>query len=285
MQYNRQLKISSAGSRKATVWPAQTIWWTELVERLKTPVRSAESLAEYLSYSKTKQDDLKDVGGFVGGTLENNRIKASKVESRCLGALDLDNIPAGQTDEALRRISSQGYAYAVYTTRKHHAAKPRLRVLIPFNRDCTPDEYEPLMRKLAALIGMDLCDPSTFEASRLMYWPSCCSDGQYLIYSGDMQPVSVDGVLAMYADWRNVSEWPQVPGAQQKHVAAATAKQGEPTEKSGIVGAFNKSYNIYQAIDKFIPDAYTHCDNASDRLTFASGSTAGGAVVYNTEKS
>jgi hypothetical protein len=30
LHHNRQLTISAAGSRKATHWPAQAIWWSEL---------------------------------------------------------------------------------------------------------------------------------------------------------------------------------------------------------------------------------------------------------------
>ena len=70
MQYNRELIISSAGSRKTITWTKQKIFWTELVEKLKTPVKSSETLDEYLKFPKSKQDDLKDVGGFVGGELK-----------------------------------------------------------------------------------------------------------------------------------------------------------------------------------------------------------------------
>ena len=86
---DRKLQISSAGSRKATNWPAQTLWWSELVERLKTPVRSTESLGEYLGYPKSKQDELKDVGGFVAGTLEGNRRKANNTIGRDVVTLDI----------------------------------------------------------------------------------------------------------------------------------------------------------------------------------------------------
>ena len=98
---------------------------------------------------------------------------------------------------------------------KHCAAGPRLRVLIPLSRTCTADEYEPIARKLADIIGIDLCDPSTFEASRLMYWPSCCSDSQYVYTYNDAPLVDTDGVLGMYTDWRVVSAWPVVPGTDK----------------------------------------------------------------------
>lgn len=279
MTYDRQLIISSAGNRRATRWAAQTIYWSELVERLRTPTRGTETLAEYLRLPKSRQDDLKDVGGFVGGKLIGGRRKANTVEGRDIITLDLDNIQPGGTADTLRRIDALGCGYAVYSTRKHEEARPRLRILFPLGRTGTADEYEPLARKLAELIGIELCDPSTFEASRLMYWPSCCLDSQYVYTFGDKPFLDVDGVLAMYKDWHNVAEWPEVPGAQQAHVKLA-AKQGDPTDKAGIVGAFCKTYDIYAVMDTFLPGEYVPCD-IPGRYTFAGGSTTGGAVIYD----
>lgn len=280
MQYNRQLTISAAGSRKATRWPTQVIWWSELVERLRTAVRGTETLAEYLAMPKSQQDELKDVGGFVAGVLAGGRRKASAVTGRDVITLDLDNIPAGGTADVLRRLDGLGCAYAVYSTRKHEEARPRLRALVPLNRTVTADEYEPLARKLAQIIGIDLCDPTTFQATRLMYWPSCCADSQYVFTYGDKPFLDADGLLAMYADWRNVAEWPQVPGAQQAHVRMA-AKQGDPTAKEGVVGAFCRQYDIYKAMETFLPGIYIPTDDGSGRFTYVGGSTTGGAIVYD----
>ena len=72
---DRQIIISAAGSRKATYWATQTLYWSELVEKLRTPARGTETLSEYLKYPKSKQDELKDVGGFVAGALKDNRRK------------------------------------------------------------------------------------------------------------------------------------------------------------------------------------------------------------------
>jgi hypothetical protein len=92
------------------------------------------------------------VGGFVAGTLKDNRRKASSVLSRDVITLDLDNIQPGGTQETLRRIEGLGCAYAVYSTRKHEEGKPRLRVLVPLNRTAACDEYEPIARKLAQIM-------------------------------------------------------------------------------------------------------------------------------------
>jgi putative DNA primase/helicase len=278
MQNDRKIIISAAGSRKATQWPAQTLYWSELVERLRTAVRGTETLAEYLKLPKSQQDELKDVGGFVAGTLEGHRRKASSVTGRDVLTLDLDNIPSGGTADVLRRLDGLGCAYAVYSTRKHEENRPRLRVLVPLSRTASPDEYEPLARKLASIIGMSLADPTTFEASRLMYWPSCSSDSQYVFHYGDKPFLDTDGLLATYGDWRNIQEWPEVLGENQKHVKLA-AKQGNPLEKRGVVGAFCRQYNIYQAIETFLPGIYDQSD-IDTRLTYIGGSTVGGAIVY-----
>jgi len=278
MQYDRKITISAAGSRKATLWPAQTLYWSEMVEKLRTAVRGTETLAEYLKLPKREQDELKDVGGFVGGTLAGNRRKASNVTGRDLITLDMDNIPAGGTADVLRRLEGLGCAYAVYSTRKHEEARPRLRVIVPLNRTATADEYEPLARKLASIIGISFMDPTTFQVHRLMYWPSCCADSQYVFRYSDKPFLDADGLLSLYSDWRNIQEWPEVPGAQSHKRLAA--KQGNPLEKNGVVGAFCRQYNIFRAIETFLPGVYEPTDTDPNRLTFVEGSTVGGAIVY-----
>ena len=146
MQYDRKVIISAAGSRTAEIWPAQGLLISELWERLRTPTRGTETMEAYLRMKKGQQDALKDVGGYVAGRLRNNRRRAGSVESRDLLTLDLDNIPAGGTEDILRRVGSLGCGYCVYSTRKHRPDAPRLRVLIPLDRPVTADEYEPIAR-------------------------------------------------------------------------------------------------------------------------------------------
>ncbi|MFA9380169.1 MAG: VapE domain-containing protein [Acetanaerobacterium sp.] len=284
LQNDRQITISTAGSRKATHWLPSTLMWSELVERLHTPVRGTESLADYLALKKGAQDDLKDVGGYVAGTLRGNRRKLVAVAGRDVLTLDLDNIPAGGTQDVLRRVDSLGCSYCVYSTRKHHEAAPRLRILLPLDRVITADEYEPIARKAAELIAKDdkgnllFCDPSTFEPHRLMYWPSCCADSQYVYTYGDKPFLYADGVLALYTDWHNVTSWPQVAGAQP--VQIPRGKQSDPEAKNGVVGAFCRIYDVYRAMEELIPGEYIPCDT-DGRYTYAGGSTTGGAVIYD----
>ena len=108
MRNDRKITISSGANRRATQWNAQTLLVSELWLKLKTPTRGTETLAEYMGYKKAQQDDLKDIGGFVGGSLNGARRKANNVTGRDIVTLDLDNIPAGGKDDILRRVDALG---------------------------------------------------------------------------------------------------------------------------------------------------------------------------------
>ena len=281
MTNDRQITITVGASRNSVDWRPQTMMLSELWERLRVPQRSTETMAEYLAMTKGQQSELKDVGGYVAGRLNGTRRKAGSVAGRDIITLDLDSIPNGQTNAVCARIDALGCGYCIYSTRKHRPDAPRLRVLLPLDRTCTADEYEPLARKMAEIIGMELADPTTFQDTRLMYWPSVCADGQYVYYASDKPMLSVDGLLGLYTDWRDVASWPAHPGATP--TARLAAKQGDPEEKSGVVGAFCRVYDIQAAMDKFLPGVYAETA-VSGRYTFCAGSTAGGAVLYDNGK-
>lgn len=275
--YDRALRISTGTSRKSMSWQQQEILWSDFVWRLSRPVRTRESYAEYRSLPKAEQDRLKDIGGYVGGELSGEARRNGNAGPRHLVTLDADSISPGGTQAVLAAVEALGCAYAVYSTRKHEPAAPRLRILLPLDEPCTAEEYEPIARKAAAFLGMGMFDPTTFEPVRLMYWPGCSRDSEYLFLYGDKPFLSRTGMLGLYQDWRNVGEWPEVPGAAKLRDRSAK-KQGDPLEKQGVVGAFCRTYSIPEAIAGFIPNAYIPCGEG--RYTYSEGSTIGGAVLY-----
>lgn len=274
----RNLTISVGGSRKATAWAQTQTTWAELVKRLETPVRGTESHAAYMRMPKAQQDNLKDIGGFVGGTLRGGRRKAANVTGRDLVTLDMDAIPAGGTEAVEAAVSALGCASCIYSTRKHEPGKPRLRIVLPLSRTVTSEEYEPIARRLAEWLGIEQCDPTTFESWRLMYWPSASADSDYAYEVNSGPWIDADDLLGGYKDWRNVAEWPQVPG-QAAEIKRTAAKQEDPESKGGVVGAFCRAYSIQRVMDELIPGAYEPTDDP-DRYTYTGGSTSGGAILY-----
>ena len=219
----------------------------------------------------------------MAGTLNGGHRKAGAVTGRDMVTLDFDTIPPYGTDGILQAVEDMGCGFCVYSTRKHMPTAPRLRILIPLDRTVTADEYEPIARHIAAQIGIHMADPTTFQPSRLMYWPSCSADGEYIFKYKDAPLIMADQILATYTDWHDFTSWPQVPGAVSYQKLAM--KQGDPDTKPGVVGAFNRAYgDVFNVMDKLLPGIYEPVDNDPNRFTYLGGSTTGGAVIYDNGK-
>ena len=279
MEHDRLITISLGNHRRDMHWKQQSLKVSELYDRLRTPIKSPELLSDYMKLKKAQQDDLKDVGGFVAGSLSGPRRKANAVTGRDVITLDFDNVPGWGLEGIIGKLDSLGCGYCVYSTRKHMASAPRLRVLLPTDRTMTSDEYEPCARRVADCIGINMADPTTFDVSRLMYWPSISTDSEYVFRTQDRQFISADFLLSTYTDWHDLASWPQVPGAISYQKLAT--KQGDPEAKSGVVGAFCRTYDVYRAMEELIPGLYEPVDNTPDRYTYLGGSTTGGAIIYD----
>ncbi len=282
MKFDRIIKITTGQNRKSTNWIVQSLKWSDFVLKISKPTRTEETIEEFLQYNKSKQTELKDVGGFVAGTIKDGHRKSENIVDRCIVALDADNIEAGKTDEVLKKVSALGCAYAIYSTRKHTAYKPRLRILIPLDTDVTADKYEAIARKIASLIDMQIMDSSTFEASRLMFWPSCSKDSDFKFVYEDKPFANAEGILGLYKNWKDVNEWPKLVN-ESEIVKKEVSKQKDPLEKENIIGAFCRVYDIPAVIDKYLSDVYVPGDFA-DKYTYVKGSVANGATIYGDGK-
>ena len=274
------ITIAVGSSRRCTNWINKEMLWSELVSRLSIPTKTPESNAEYKRMPKSKRDDIKDVGGFVGGTLRGGRRKADCITQRRLLTLDIDTVPEGADVWPAFELVLD-CAAVLYSTHSHTTKNQRLRLVIPLSRAVSPDEYAAVARRIAGDIGIDMCDDTTFEPHRLMYWPSTSYDAPYRYEMIDAPWLDVDEQLQRYTDWRDPSAWP-VSSRKQDLINRIAKKQGDPYEKPGIIGAFCRVYSIEDAIEQFLPATYIRLDNG--RYTFAGGSTSGGLVIYENGK-
>ena len=201
----RELKIAVANTRKAKTWNNRVTTWEAFVERLSTTQKTIETIEEFLAMKRGEQDEIKDVGGYVMGHLKQGKRRAGSVLCRSCVTLDMDFATPGIMEHVRKKLPYKGCAYG---THKYTPDKPRLRQVYPLSRDVTEEEYEPIARMLAKLVGMDYFDDSTYEANRLMYWPSTPSNVEYYFEAWDGELVDPDKILAMYDDWRDISTWP-----------------------------------------------------------------------------
>ncbi|EPZ59887.1 putative virulence-associated protein E [[Clostridium] sordellii ATCC 9714] len=75
MRFDGYIKVSTCENRKNIKYKNETLLWSDFIKRLVNTTYTSESIDEYLSMEKSKQDDIKDVGGFVGGSLKDDRRK------------------------------------------------------------------------------------------------------------------------------------------------------------------------------------------------------------------
>lgn len=274
---NNAIHISVGHSRYDTHWKNVTATWDQLADRLAKSTMTTESHAEYMAMSLDKQSRIKDVGGFVGGWLKNGHRSARAVIDRSIITLDMDTVTDLQTARDRIAAAIDITDAVIYSTHKHTPDRPRLRLLIRLDKSVDPEAYEAIARKIAESIGMQFFDPTTFQPSRLMYWPSHSRDVDpyYERLIGD--PLDTDTWLAMYPDWHDVSFWPMPEG--EKAIKHKAEKQKDPLQKPGVVGNFCRTYTIQEAIDKFLPDVYEASDKP-DRYTYKAGTSHNGLVIY-----
>ena len=273
VQNDRALRIALGTGRRTKKWKNRTLQWSELLDRLGHFVVTNETVAQYKAMSRDRQAEIKDVGGFVGGYCKGGSRK--DVTSRSVLCLDADYADTNLWPDFQVLTDC---AAAIYSTHKHTPDAPRVRLVIPLARDVTPDEYAAIGRRVAADLGIDKFDDTTYGVDRLMYWPSRSSDGEQVFAYQDGPMLDPDEVLARYDDWHDISAWP-VSKRVADIVKKSVVKQKDPLTKPGLIGAFCRTYSIQEAIERYLPDVYLPCDDPG-RYTYAGGSTAAGVVVY-----
>jgi putative DNA primase/helicase len=260
-------------------WTRKEILWGDFIRKLQEPRRTPETVKEYKAMSQSERATRKDVGGFVGGSLAGpSRIKKD-ITARSLITLDLDHLDIGADAVHVDYLMAIGSEAVFYSTHSHTPEAPRLRIVIPLDREVSADEWMAISRKVAETLGLERIDPASFEPHQIMFWPSTSSDGEYIFKHVEGDALKADEWLAKYNDWKNISEWPR----HQKEEAtthAASTTQADPTEKDGDIGLFNRAYSIQEAIETFLSEVYLATDNPNI-YTYSKGTTANGGKVYD----
>lgn len=270
------MKIAVGNSRMDKKWKNRDVSWEDLCNRVSSTIRTTETVEEYRKLKKGAQDSIKDVGGFVGGQLREGRRKNGMVLCRSMLTLDMDYGEPGIWDEI---DLLHDFRCCVYSTHKHTPEHPRLRMIIPLARDITEEEYPAVARMVAKEIGIDLFDDTTYEACRLMYWPSTSANGEFFYKTKEGPLLDPDAYLTKYSDWHDASTWP-VSSRQSEAVRRSIAQQADPLEKPGIVGVFCRAYTIEEAIETFLSDVYEP-SSMNGRYDYIPADSAAGVVVYD----
>lgn len=275
--------LSVAGSSASLKWSTVRYTWEDFLERLKRDIRGTETMREFDRLDRTARANLKDVGGYMAGELSGARRLKSAVLSRSMITLDVDYADSLFPVEFDTRFP--GVAAVIYNTRSDREKSRRFRVVIPFAEEVQDvAQYEAAARKMAELLGIDLFDPTTFQAERMMYWQSLSSDQPKVFEVFEGEPISAEYLLSLYGnneEWRDIRNW-AFKSDQEKETRAIVSKAmaQNPREKAGLVGAFCRAYSVPAAIEKYLSDVYEIAPG-NDRYTYKAGHSVGGMIVFD----
>jgi putative DNA primase/helicase len=270
------MKIAVGNSRMDKKWKNKDISWEDFCARVKTTQRTTETVEEYRKLKRGQQDDIKDVGGFVGGHLKGGRRKKGNVLCRSLLTLDMDY---GRPDIWEQISMLFDFKCCVYSTHKHTPENPRLRLIVPLAREISEEEYAAVGRMVAKEIGIDLFDDTTYEAHRLMYWPSTSSNGEFVYEEQDGELLDPDVYLSKYQNWRDTSTWP-VSSRQSEVINRSLKEQADPLLKEGVVGTFCRAYSVREAIEKFLGAVYAP-STMEGRYDYIPADSSAGVIIYD----
>ena len=266
------MKISVGKSRMSRKWENKEISWEEFCNMVKNTTRTSETVKEYKTMAKERQDSIKDVGGFVGGHLKDGRRKKGNVICRSMITLDIDYGKENLWEEI---TSSQDFKCCIYSTHKHSNKSPRLRLIIPLSRDVSEKEYEYISKAVAKELGEEMFDKTTHEASRLMYWPSTSMDGDFLFEQCDGQLLDADNYLKKYEKIKEEI----MSKKEVEIIEKAVEKQMDPLKKDNLVGTFCRAYTIREAIETFLSHVYKP-SLKEGRYDFVHADSCAGLIIY-----
>lgn len=273
------IHIATAESRKDTHWRNIAITWEQLKERCRH-TRTAETAAEYAQMTKAQRGNVKDVGGFVGGTLkEDGNRRNENLKERTLLTIDIDDATE------MPQAPNPRFALILHSTHSHTEAAPRYRIIVPLSRPCSPIEYQAVAHKMAEAVGLEQVDITSCEPVRLMYWASAPKDAPVIYTAQDGEPLDVDGILGLYKDWSNPDEWATKERASGTAYSLPLTKrvrserQSSPREKPNLIGSWCRTFSVFDVLNDMLAGVYVPA--GLNRYTYAEGSTFGGVCVYD----
>lgn len=270
------MKISYGNNRMDKKWKNSDISWDDFCTRVSSTLRTTETVEEYRKLKKAHQDNIKDIGGYVAGHLKEGRRKKGNVLCRSMILLDMDYGTPNVWDDVIMKLS---FICCAYSTHKHTPEKPRIRLAIPLYREISEAEYPAVSRMVAKEIGIDLFDDTTYEAHRLMYWPSTSMNGVFWFQKKDGNYLDPEIYLNQYDNWQDESTWPR-SSRQSEVIRSHVTEAGDPLTKPGIIGAFNRTYTVEEAIDTYLSDIYEP-SAMNGRYDYIPADSSAGVVIYD----
>ena len=209
--------------------------WEDLVERLKNPEITSETLDEYFAMTNEQRTNVKDCGGYVAGEFVDGKRKKDNLKSRYILTIDADEA----TDHDVEDFEAlEDYVFFVHATHTSTPEKPRLRWLFPLSRPVTSEEYRLLVYYMKGLVGADTVDETTDQPERLMFWPSVPLDVDYQFWSGGSVVLDPDKIL----DEIDIED---IPVATKSKSSSSSSAVSDFEDFDGMLGEGQRNKGVF----------------------------------------
>lgn len=230
MKLGTKMAVATAPKRNSLHWHQGEVTWEQITAWMETP--------------GTK----KEAGNYFLGTLRETTTVHKKGEEPCKGlhrvnpavvsrsAITLDaDTPRRDLPDVVDMLL--GCAAIVHTTYSSSPDDLRFRIIIPVDRPLLPDEYHAAVTMLIAKLGSEQFDKGSVEPARYMFKPASQEPGWFQHWVFDGPELAVDELLA---GWD--------PDLSGMSMPKPHRNKRDPFELEGVVGAFNRVYDDWQAL-------------------------------------
>ena len=184
---------------------------------------------------------------YVGGSFLDVNAPRSKrnMRERWLVTLDADEVTSEALPRLIEAVRELGYESIVHSTYSSTPSEPRCRVVFPLAAPLPAATYPEVANALMAALEVPgvKWDPSCNQAERAMYWPSTPDPANYWVEFTEGQPMDAAEFMA--------ERTPPAPSEDAGARAGTPGPKREPGSLPGIVGAFNRVYDIAAVIDAY----------------------------------
>lgn len=229
----RPLHISIGGLNPAVITSSRQVDWP--------------SFAHWLTKVPPEVADKAEKGWYIPAEFNPVYRDSENFVARHAITYDFDRVSIDTWGDVLNAWCDT--AFAIYTTFSHRPEHPRFRVVLPLSRPAAYDEFQAVARMVATDIGIELIARESFVPAQMMFAPTRPLGGLHTSHVNEGAWLDVDAVLSEYEDWADVKSWPRRRDGDPVHAGAA--EKVDPRDKPGIIGEFNRTFSISQAIEKF----------------------------------
>lgn len=181
---------------------------------------------------------------YVGGSFLDENAPRGKhnMRERWIVALDADDVTPEALPLLVEAVRGLGYGAVIHATHSSTASAPRCRVLFALSAPLPAAEYPEVADALMGALEVPgaAWDTSCNQAERAMYWPSTPEKANYWVEFVEGAPLDATEFMAERG-------LPTPMGGQD---APAVGKRS-PDSLPGIVGAFNRVYDVAGAIKAY----------------------------------